>query len=114
GRAFDRSQELAKFVHLAVGERIHGIDHDGPCAWRFAGAARPDRGIYYGNEEAQRLARAGASGHHKALTGFGLDYGLALVPAQLQRRVGRAGGRLKVTEIGGASRVERSIANEVQ
>jgi hypothetical protein len=60
-------EELLELALLAVGERVHRIDHDRAGARRLTGVARPDRRIDDRYEEAERFAGPGASGHHEAL-----------------------------------------------
>jgi len=52
-------EELAELLPLAIGERVHRIDHDGTSAPLVAVGARADRRINDRYEEAQGLSRTG-------------------------------------------------------
>ena len=61
------SDPRVKLLKLAIGERIHGIDHDCPGALRLAGRFCAQHTIDDRNEVAERLARTRARRDDKAL-----------------------------------------------
>ena len=78
-------QELVELFQLAVGERVHRIDHDGPGP--RAAVLRPplDDPVDHGNEEGQGLAGASTRGDNVALPLDRLGQRLQLVSVQVQR-----------------------------
>jgi len=76
-------EELAQLAALAVGQRIHRIDHDGADA---SAAALSKDAVDDRHEVAQALARACAGGEHVAPSGWSDLDGLALMPVQRELR----------------------------
>ena len=98
-------EELVELFPLAIGERVHRVDHDRTRAPLFAGGACADRRIDDRYEEAQGLSRTGAGRDREALTRRGFRDGLHLMPVK--------GDRLPVDpKDAGHIRMERSICDE--
>jgi len=75
-------QELLQFLELAVGERIHRIDHDGARARRRVRGLGAQNGVDDGDKKTERLARAGACRYHVAAGLARERKGLGLVAMQ--------------------------------
>ena len=98
-------EELVELLPLAIGERVHRIDHDRTRARLFAGGACADRRIDDRDEEAERLARTGAGRDREALPRRGFRNRLRLMPVKRDR--------LPVDpEDAGHIRMERSICDQ--
>ena len=82
---FDRDilEVPIQFADLAVRQRVHWIDHDGPGAGATIGGPSPQHGVDDRDEEAHRLAGTSSGGDDKALLVVRDMDGLDLVGAQL-------------------------------
>src|SRR5205085_6669190 len=78
-------EELVELFPLAVGERVHRVDHDGPRAPLFAGGTRADRRVDDRYEEAEGLSRTGAGRDREALPRGGFRDRLHLMPVKRDR-----------------------------
>src|SRR5690606_23538586 len=74
---------LLELLHLAVGQRVHGVDDDRLRARRLACKARSDGTIYDGDEEAKGLAGARPGRNNKALSRCRLRQRLRLMQVQI-------------------------------
>ena len=78
-------EELDKFLSLAVGERVHRIDHDRTRALLVAGGACADRRIDDRYEEAEGFSRTGAGRDREALSRRSFRDSLHLMPVKGDR-----------------------------
>jgi hypothetical protein len=70
---------------LAVGQRIHRVDHDRPRGLLLAGGACADRRVDDRYEKAERLSRTGAGRDREALTRCGFRDRLHLMSVKRDR-----------------------------
>ena len=104
------AQELVQLLHLAVGQGVHRVHHDGLGA--LAGAGAQDV-VHDGDDVGQALARPGARGQQIVAPGLrGLDR-LGLVP--VQRELPALGVALAFADAEDAGRVgvQRAVGGEV-
>jgi len=78
-------EEFVELFPLAVGERVHRVDHDGPRAPFFTGGTGADRRINDRYEEAEGLSRTGAGRDREALPRRGFRDRLRLMPVEGDR-----------------------------
>jgi hypothetical protein len=78
-------KEFVEFFSLAIGQRVHRIDHDCARAWLLTGGARADSRVNDRDKEAKGLARTSAGRHREALTRGGFRDGLYLMSIKCNR-----------------------------
>jgi hypothetical protein len=78
-------EELPQLFQLAVGECVHRIDNNRPRPWGLACDSSFYRGIYNGNEEAERFTGSSSSRDDRALPRGCLRKGLRLVAMKSDR-----------------------------
>jgi hypothetical protein len=78
------ADKLLQLFHLAVGERVHWVNHDRSCPFspRSRGS-RAQSGVDDRNEEAERLSRTCAGRYNEALPLPRLCHGLRLMLVEL-------------------------------
>ena len=113
GMGVARTEIAPQLFHLAVGKRVHRINDDGAGSWSFTRFPRLDRGVDDGNEETQRLPRAGAGRDGVTLIAQGIADGLLLVLAELERSIPVAAGDGEVPKHFGAFRFQVAGVDEI-
>lgn len=79
-------QKLVQLLKLIVGQNVHRVNDDGPCA--LARISRPsfNNAVDDWNKKCEGLTGARTGGHHVALPVLRLGQGLQLVYVQMQVR----------------------------